>query len=47
MTREEFEAIIQAINDAKLDSVHAVEDVRAFAQIGKCVASGLNVDKHR
>ena len=49
MEREKFEAIIKEINKAKCDSVHSVEDeCPIFAECGyKCVAEGLDVDKHR
>ena len=49
MTRQEFEAIIKEINDAKCNSVHSVEDECELFAKGdyKCVKEGLNVDKHR
>ncbi len=49
MNREEFEAIIKEINEAKCCSVHAVEEeCNLFYEAKpKCVKSGLDVDKHR
>lgn len=49
MTRQEFEAIIKEVNEAKCCSVHAVEDeCELFSEAKpKCVKEGLGVDKHR
>jgi len=49
MNRQEFEAIIKEINEAKCLSVHEVEDVCQLFCAAKpeCVAKALNVDKHR
>jgi hypothetical protein len=49
MTRQEFEAIIKEVNEAKCCGVHYVEDeCELFSKAKpKEVASGLYVDKHR
>ena len=49
MTRQEFEAIIKEVNEAKCCSVHAVEEEcnLFFKAKPKCVKEGLDVDKHR
>ena len=49
MNREEFEKIIEEINNAKHFSVHCLEDTCDLFYEAKpeSVAKGLNVDKHR
>jgi len=49
MTRQEFEAIVKEVNEAKCYSVYQVEDVCTLfiAAKPKLVAKGLDVDKHR
>jgi len=49
MNKEQFEAIIKEVNEAKCDSVHAVEvECDLFYEANpKMVKKGMNVDKHR
>lgn len=49
MTRQEFEAIIKEVNEAKCDSVHSVEEKCElfYKSKLKVVNTGLDVDKHR
>ena len=49
MERQEFEAIVKEVNDAKCCSVYAVEDdCELFAKAkAESIVNGLFVDKHR
>lgn len=49
ITRQEFEAIIKEVNDAKCVSVYAVKNDCDLFYNAKpvCVKEGLDVDKHR